>query len=46
MTIERAAVPDALGRRQGHVTLLEVGGDVLGIVGQLLEQLMWRTRWP
>jgi hypothetical protein len=27
-------MPDVLGCRQRHVTLLEVGGDVLGIVGQ------------
>src|SRR5256885_658204 len=42
----RAAMPNTSGRRQRHVTLLEVRGDVLGIVGQLLEQLVWRTRWP
>jgi hypothetical protein len=39
-------MPDTLGYRQRHVTPLEVGSDVLGIIGQLLKQLVWRTRWP
>ena len=32
--------------RNRHITPLKIGSDVLRIVGQLLEQLLWRTRWP